>query len=166
MKKPEYSFAEHVHNFAVWTSARAVQRGFKGASTDIISNAIGTSSLRSLLNGKVEINSSKQSDSFHKRIANQLIRFFENNGIECSYGRAAKIMALYIKTAIVLPEKGKGGISEFAHPPIDRILLQNLGYKSTNWTVLDETEYFDLIGELRTRVEGPFWQLEEYWRLF
>jgi hypothetical protein len=76
---------------------------------------------------------------------------------------------------------GAGYDSSFGrnlHPPIDRILLRGLAvshaitsphkatWKSINWTQLDETDYYELIRQLRDAIPNgtPFWTIEEYWQ--
>ena len=63
------------------------------------------------------------------------------------------------------------------HPPIDRILLQNLAsssafsspykvqWRSVAWTSLDEGAYYSLIAQLRTvlPVATPWWKIEQFW---
>ncbi|MEI7587708.1 hypothetical protein, partial [Runella sp.] len=85
-----------------------------------------------------------------------------------TYGRASKIIAIYIKTAVVLPNRGEGVLAALAHPPIDRILLTNLKVKHwveavPNWTDLEQHEYFLLVEHLRRIGITPFWKLEEFW---
>ncbi|MBL0140312.1 MAG: hypothetical protein IPP86_17580 [Bacteroidetes bacterium] len=168
-KKSEdnYSFAEHVHRFAVWTAARAVQRNF--TTTENIRKAIEQTELQNFFFRKV-INSPEQFDKFHEKTCDKLISVFKKQGIDASYGRAAKIVAIYIKTAIVIPERGKSKLSKIAHPPIDRILLQNLDskypelkLKSRRWTSLDKDEYFKLIKKFREDFGDCFWKIEENW---
>ena len=168
-KKSEdnYSFAEHVHRFAVWTAARAVQRNF--TTTENIRKAIEQTELQNLFFRK-DINSPEQFDKFHKETCDKLITEFRKQGMVPSYGRAAKIVAIYIKTVIVIPEKGKSKLSKIAHPPIDRILLHNLDskypelkLKSRNWTTLNKVEYFKLIKKFREDFGDCFWKIEENW---
>jgi hypothetical protein len=45
-KMASYDFSEHIHRYAVWTAARAVQRGF--AKTATIWSAIDTIGLKIL----------------------------------------------------------------------------------------------------------------------
>jgi len=168
-KKSEdnYSFAEHVHRFAVWTAARAVQRNF--TTTENIRKAIEQTELQNLFFRK-DINSPEQFDKFHKETCDKLITEFRKQGMVPSYGRAAKIVAIYIKTVIVIPEKGKSKLSKIAHPPIDRILLHNLDskypelkLKSRNWTTLNKVEYFKLIKKFREDFGDCFWKIEVNW---
>ena len=86
-----------------------------------------------------------------------------------SYGRAAKIIAVYIKTIATIRD-GKSNLARVAHPPIDRILLTNLHKEyphletnKINWTQLNEQKYFKLIDELRAINVEYFWELERYW---
>lgn len=163
----DYSFTEHVHRFAVWTAARAVQRNF--TKTKIIRKAIEQAELQNLFYRK-DINSPEKFDKFHKKTCDKLITEFRKLGKVPSYGRAAKIVAIYIKTAIVIPERGKSKLSKIAHPPIDRNLLRNLDpkypelkLKSRSWTSLDKDEYFDLIQKFREDFGDCFWKIEVNW---
>lgn len=164
-----YTFERHLHNYACWTAARAVQRNF--TNTPNIIRAIEHSDLMQLENLKV--NSSEEYDVFHRKCCNQLIDYFkkEYDLKTTTYGRAAKIVAIYLKTAVIVRYSGEGKLAEVAHPPIDRILLSNLRIKKsflgieykTNWTELDEIQYFALIAKLRTLPLEKFWQIEEFW---
>lgn len=162
-----YSFEKHLHNYACWTAARAVQRNF--TKTSYIIRAIEASDLMKL--ESLKINSDEEYDKFHRICCNQLIDSFKKNcNIDATYGRAAKIVAIYLKTAVIVRYSGEGQLADVAHPPIDRILLTNLRKNfeevipdKINWTKLDEKNYFDLIGELRKLSFEKFWQLEEFW---
>jgi hypothetical protein len=166
-----YTFTDHIHNFAVWTAARAVQRNF--TNTGNIKSAIEKAELRLLIDSR-EIWTNEQFDIYHQGKANIIITSLKVGGkaleIKATYGRAAKIIAIYIKTVAVIRYSGVGNLAKIAHPPIDRILLtkahkdhQNLGLDKINWTQLSEIEYFDLIGKLRTLRFENFWEIEKYW---
>lgn len=162
-----YTFENHLHNYACWTAARAVQRNF--TTTNKIIKAIESSDLIQVK--ALQIATPAEYDRFHKICCNQIIDFFKNQlNATASYGRAAKIVAIYMKTAIVIRYSGQGLLASVAHPPIDRILLTNLhkkhaelGVDKTNWTKLDEQSYFDLITKIRILPLKSFWELEEYW---
>ena len=102
--------------------------------------------------------------------ANIIINHLDKIGVKTSYGRAAKIISIYIKTAVIIRDSGKGSIAKYAHPPIDAILLTNLHREHKNidvstikWTQLSEANYFKLIEKLRTIEVEYFWELEKYW---
>jgi len=162
-----YTFEKHLHNYACWTAARAVQRNF--TKTPNIIRAIETSALMQL--DSLKVNSYEEYDVFHRKCCNQLIDYLKKEcNIEVTYGRAAKIVAIYLKTAVIVRYSGEGKLAEVEHPPIDRILLTNLQKNfngivadKTNWTELDENKYFDLIARLRTLPFEKLWQLEEFW---
>ena len=164
-----YTFVDHLHNYAVWTAARAVQRGWKGAKTINIKTAIESTDLMNLASNKRNITTS-EFDNFHRLTAHRIINSFDSLGIKASYGRAAKIIAIYIKTSVISRDSGQSPISRLAHPPIDNILLTNLnskfprlGLKGLKWTQLTEEKYFYLISKLRTLNIDSFWKLEEFW---
>lgn len=164
-----YSINQHKHNFATWTAARAAQRGY--ASTKIIAKAIAESEL-AIFAEELDINSQKEFDQKHKVLANQIMKSLKTQIGSCTYGRAAKIIAIYLKTFVIVDQSISGNGVEFIHPPVDRILLTNLhkidkslSLNKYTWTKLDERDYFDLIEKLSTLFpEGkPFWYIEKYW---
>lgn len=158
-----YTINDHIHNYAIWTAARAVQRGF--AETKIIKEAIECTSLKKLIDNN-EFVTNEQFDIFHKKTAHEIIYSLTDKGEriknKATYGRAAKMIAIYIKTAVIIRDS-QSMLSKLAHPPIDSILLHNLGIKGINWTTLSEDEYFKLICKLRSLSFEYFWELEKYW---
>jgi hypothetical protein len=94
-----------------------------------------------------------------------------------TYGRAAKLVAVYLKATVIMGECCDSSFGRNLHPPIDRLLLRGLArsarisspHKATwgaiNWTQLNETAYDELIRQLRDSMPdgAPFWTLEEYW---
>ena len=167
LKVGKYSFKQHLHNYSVWTAARAVQRGF--TTTRNIKIAIEKSDLQQFC----ELNFCKdvaEFEGFHRKCANQIMETFDDLDVRnATYGRASKIIAIYLKTAIVIPSKGECILSEFIHPPIDNILLSNL--KKDNilsnyepWTTLSESKYWELCKRIKGSVTNFNWTLEEYWR--
>lgn len=96
-----YNFYTHLHNYAVWTAARAAQRGF--TTTQNISNAIDGTDLAKVAKEKPDY-SPGEFDLFHKTTAKRLIDAFKQmKAPEASYGRVAKIISIYLKTALVPP---------------------------------------------------------------
>ena len=166
-----YTFNEHLHNYAVWAAARAVARNF--TNTANVKSAIEKTELRSLLDSNEKFTIAGF-DQFHRETARKIIAHLKyvDKGLEekATYGRAAKIIAIYIKTAIVIRDSGMSNLARIGHPPIDRILLtnaskkhENLGLTMYNWTQLLEGEYFELIEKLRTIEFESFWEVERYW---
>ena len=65
-----YNFSEHLHRYAVWTAARAVQRGL--TSTKNIQVAIDNTDLNQFLDSNL-VMSEVDFDIFHRLTANILI---------------------------------------------------------------------------------------------
>lgn len=172
-----YTFEEHIHRYAVWTAARAVNRDF--AKTEVIRSAIEKSKmLREYLNNPVPDASAYQ--FWHSKCAKQLIKAFKSSGITCSYGRAAKIIAIYLKTALILPRRGRGPECKAIFPPIDSILLkafvsdeditkeiskEDMDYlKKVAWTKIEDEDYSKL-RKIISKYADYDWTLEKYWKV-
>jgi hypothetical protein len=95
-----------------------------------------------------------------------------------TYGRAAKLVAVYLKAIVLMGDSYNSPLGRNLHPPIDRILLRSLAslksiasphqksWGGINWTELDEPAYHELISQLRDVIGAgaPFWVIEEYWQ--
>src|SRR5439155_20008024 len=80
---------------------------------------------------------------------------------QVTFGRAAKLIAVYLKSVVVLGTRGSSSLSKVAHPPIDGILLSKIAKSSAihsvhkakwgrkRWTRLKEDEYYELVEQLR-----------------
>jgi len=174
VQKMNYTAFEHRHRFAVWAGARAAQRSF--TSIENLRAALEQTSIVTFAENKQSIGTSHAYDIKHKEWCNSIVEFLARKGIKnATYGRAAKLVAVYLKAMVVL-ESIDSEQSKFIHPPIDRILLQNISkmegvdrrakekLRTTSWTQLNEASYFELLAILR-EINGaqPLWKLEEYW---
>ena len=166
MKNEEYTINQHRHNFAVWTASRSVQRGF--TTTKNITDAIKKSGLRDFVETYNGIEKDEFKD-FHLKCAQKIIASLGKD--KCSYGIAAKIIAVYLKTSLVIYDKGKN--CENIHPPLDRILLKNFEkynklkeYCYKPWTKLCQNAYWDLICLIESYEGEINWKLERYWKPF
>ena len=120
-------------------------------------------------------------DAWHsyrvQEIAEVLLRLeLETEGI--TYGRIAKIIAVYVKT-IYITAHPDSPLARVAHPPIDAILLRNLKKSQKakddglpypvglgiHWTKFTKEDYARALEYLRAiNQEKPFWAIEEFWR--
>jgi len=164
-----YKFSQYLHNFSVWTAASAVNRNF--TTTKNISDVINKICLIKFVLKYPKMTPEKF-NRLHKKLCNYIINEFEKMKIKCSYGRAAKIIAIYLKTSIIITEKGEGSFTNVIHPPIDRIFLNNISnkfkekdfdFKKVAWTKLTENEYWKIYDKILERIKFFNWQLEEYW---
>ena len=171
-----YSHFQHRHNFAVWCAARAVQRNF--TKTPILKKALELSGVVEFINNGDERQylSQQDFDTLHECWCDSILFYWEKGKVKgASYGRAAKLLAVYIKSMIVV-QQVTCCFSDVAHPPIDRIILHNISkdkkishphkekWKKTKWTQLNKTEYMQLIADFRQIFNAkPLWVIEKYW---
>ena len=113
-------------------------------------------------------------DVWHKSLCRKIIKNLLDAGVsDITYGRAAKLVAIYLKVTVIIGEDPTSPLARVAHPPIDHILLQEIAKENpilgnlaqVKWTNLTEEEYFDVVNKLRSILddEAGFWQIEKYW---
>lgn len=172
-----YDLFTHRHNFAVWAAARAAQRGFTGVQN--LTAALEASGVQRFLPDAEYLNiGCKRFEELHKSWCAAIVASLTDRAVQnVTYGRAAKLLAVYLKSMVVTAGAAYTPIARCIHPPIDRRLLQALAtdsryeeqkrtaWRNTNWTQLNEEQYYELIKLLRETLppEIPFWMLEEYW---
>lgn len=119
-------------------------------------------------------------DARHRQWCGRILETLAARGIANStYGRAAKLLAVYLKASVVLAGAHETPFGRLLHPPIDAILLRRLSsdsahrsalrapWRKTRWTKLDEDGYFQLVEEFRqVGLDQPaFWAIERYWEV-
>lgn len=175
-----YTIEEHRHRFGLWAAARSAQRGLNGGTIEVLCSAIEKSGLLEIVQGhQTEWPSDAITfDAAHRRWCNAICEEFRQRiGALLLYGRAAKLVAIYLKSTVINAGFEESAFAKVIHPPIDRILLQNLAkdvrfaashrklWRSVSWTMLDEDRYFELIDSMRSAGldEDAFWKAERYW---
>lgn len=171
-----YQIKEHRHRFSVWAAARATQRGF--SKVDTLQKALEVCGVREFLDtANLEDMDATRFEAIHRRWCMSVVAFLKKARIpNVTFGRAAKLIAMYLKSVVVLGPGSGTAFARVAHPPIDGILLRNLTaspvnskHKSqwarTKWTKLNDQQYYELIKQLRQVLgsEKPFWMLERFW---
>ena len=172
-----YSHFTHRHRFAAWAAARASQRGW--VKTPAIIAAIEASGLSKLVAGRrAWPNTVPAFDRAHRDLCRQIAKHVQSKAkTKSTFGRAAKVVAVYLKSMVVFGPEHSSALARLAHPPIDRTLLKAIARDAQldgnlrkicgecNWTELDEDGYYGLIAELRKHgLDKPsFWMLERYW---
>ena len=163
----EYTEAQHKHNFAVWAGSRAAQRGF--TRVEYLKVSLEKCGVVECAENNFVDMVSEEFDHKHVNWCQSICGYLNNLKIQkVSYGRAAKLIAVYLKSIIVMPDL-RSPKAAFIHPPIDRILLQHLSkkddldnktkkyLKNIKWTELKKNEYFTLIYELKKIIgDNPF----------
>jgi len=171
-----YDLFEHRHRFAIWAAARAAQRGF--ASVAVLRGALEATDIVQFARDPESLVTDQTAFEAHHRVwCRDVIRRLKQKGIaNVTFGRAAKLVAIYLKAMIVIGPHEATSLASVAHPPIDRILLRGLAasaidypqkakWRGATWTTLDEKTYYDLVADLRNILAKgePFWRLEQYW---
>lgn len=175
-----YDFNEHCHRYACWAAARAAS--VSRFSNTEIANFIRLIQLREGVDQLREAGTVShalyrgwfliKAGALEKlmRRGRQVEPGLEKKLRRVSFGVAAKVISVYVKTYAVLPGKGKSLLSKFAFPPIDSFLLTKLkmnnvaGIGKTNWSAFGKDEYMPLIDLLRNYMgDKPFWMIERFW---
>ncbi len=167
-----YTIFEHRHNFAAWAAGRASSRGITNATVENLKCALKYSGLlqfcKNIPDGFDDVEAlSMLHNQWCEAVAKHLAQKHE---CKFSYGRAAKLVNVYLKSMIVMVEPSSP-ISAILHPPIDAVLLKALAKKfdnkqlgELNWTEFSKEEYLETIETLKAlNGNKPFWQIEEYW---
>jgi len=176
-----YDMTEHRHRFASWAAARAVQRGWGSSKSEKLRGALESCGVREFLctpeSRDVEV---RGFEDLHRQWCRAVIESLTQRGVAgATFGRAAKLVAVYLKVTVVLGPAGECNLSRVAHPPIDRKELQKLAaeagidsphkrsWKTVNWTQLTEEDYYPLISQLHALIPlgDPFWTLEQHWNV-
>jgi len=176
-----YDLFTHKHNFAVWAAARAAQRGLKNGSVLNLQTALENSGIKEFFQ-KTDANQidCKKFDALHQKWCLNILTSLKRTDVHgATFGRAAKLIAIYLKVMVILNDAiAYSPFGKCIHPPIDSRLLKSMAknhkasqkenralWKSTNWTDLDEKNYYELIKTLRSSLAAgePFWILERYW---
>jgi len=174
----EYDLFEHRHRFSVWAAARAAQRKYT-ASIDNLRAALESTDLRKFISESADGTiTDLVFQEHHQKWCSEIVGFLNKLEIPNTFfGRAAKLVAVYIKSMVVVGLHSTTELAAVAHPPIDRILLQSLcrdprlptkvrqTFRKTSWTTLEEQPYYDLIRLIKEHVSDcrPFWRLERHW---
>jgi hypothetical protein len=174
----QYGIDDHRHRFSVWAAARATQRGLTNV-VNLRKALEGCGVVAFLACGNLEAVDEAAFENHHRSWCRAIMACLIDLGVpNVTFGRAAKLIAIYLKSIVVLGSGCGSRLSQIAHPPIDGILLANIAvcpsidsphkaeWAKVRWTKLDEAPYYRLIGQLRAALvpaDAPFWMLEQYW---
>lgn len=118
---------DYIKNYALWASCRSVQRGWKGATFgNLVPSLQEALDIDTLFNDKIQWTRASY-DIFLKVNGSRLLEEFQNAGLdEGSFGRATKLIAIYVKTSRIMVLNGQGTLCQHAHFPVDRILRKSV----------------------------------------
>lgn len=194
-----YSFAEHAHRFAVWAAGRAYSRSGGhggGYSVQYAQRMLEAAGMRDI-NTPEDLPSKDGIDAFiHERI--EAVRAArpatyvhhetrDHLKFRCTYGRAQKLVNVYLKSKLVCGGYHDDERVERLHPPLDRKLLRGLNAVceevagqdeyaefrknfldaqalGDSWVVFTQTTYEAYIKAVKSlQQDKPLWAVEEHW---
>ena len=174
----KYDIAMHRHRFSVWAAARAAQRGWKSASVEVLRDAVESCGVIEFISkNELEEIDDNRFLTLHRTWCHSIVGHLTGRVPDPKFGRAAKLLAVYLKSTVILGPYGDSDLARVAHPPIDRILIQKISrdrdvcslhkqaWRKENWTQMDEQRYYVLIRQLRAVCPPPtpFWNLQRFW---
>jgi hypothetical protein len=175
-----YSIDEHIHRFGVWTAARAASKS--RLSNSELAELIDAISLRKKVENLRKFDP-LTIDYYHqwiKETGNAMLKTVSETEYKktkkenfkkdnFTFGLAAKIISIYIKTVEIVPSKGESPLSLIAYPPIDSILLKRINAVyglnlRHQWSTFDWERYEETILKLRQLFpDMAMWRIEVNW---
>ena len=173
-----YTIHNHCHNFSAWAASRAasvigcrftVEQG-KGLLKSI---GFGLN-----LNSPAQLPEPDQLDPIHRTWRQEIISFGTKQELVITHGVAAKLINVYLKSRFVCGGFADSPKVQALHPPIDRVLLEELARKDfggkrkfwaqsnkCGWSKFDSATYEGVIKRIREALNGsPLWEIEQFWK--
>jgi len=181
----QYSIEKHKHLYAKWCAAAAYGRRLAGGGNALAFDLIEASGL-----GKVT-----GPEHIDENVDQWLIGFMEeivdkakNLGVtDFSFGRAQKLVNIYLKTVLVCGGHHQNPRVALLHPPLDSELFKGLRTylsrnrttlaearlvfiaaqkKNARWTKFSKEDYVAHINAIKLLMAGkPLYEVEEHWEL-
>lgn len=182
-----YGIDEHKHRFAVWAAGRAYARRGKGYTVAVAKRLIESAGL-DRISSPTDLPPPDEVDALiHQRIE-AVCEAARVTSLECTYGRAQKLVNIYLKSKLVCAGHHDDPSVRALHPPIDRVLIRALVTYShqrrndaslaefraalnaarrfgESWTDFDKPTYDAYVAAFKL-LQGsePLWAVEKHWR--
>jgi len=175
----EYGIEKHAHIFAVWAASRAAsvkQCRFKVQDGRGILEECG---FKPEFSTPEYLPKATEIDSQHRLWRDQACCFAKGLGKDnFTHGIAAKLINVYLKSRFVCGGYHDDDRVKALHPPIDRLLLEELGRqkiwrhgielkdaRKKGWSNMTSSDYEGLITLIRDNMpDKPLWMIEENWK--
>ncbi|MGE0293653.1 MAG: hypothetical protein AB7P97_14975 [Hyphomonadaceae bacterium] len=163
-----YDLEEHRHRFGVWAAARASQRGCAGLNSKACYSVLNPMRPKFVAWFSGRPPNAQAFDEQHT----EWVRHVQGETAHVSFGRAAKLVNVYLKVAVVLGPDAYGWRS-YIHPPIDARLMRVLAghallvpaerawLRKAVWTKFQQEDYAHALTILR-RIDNS-WAIEKFW---
>ena len=180
-----YPIEKHKHHYAKWCASAAYGRGLIGGGNALAFELIETSGLGQITAPEhIGQNVDQWQLGFMRTIEIEAAR---RGGSGFSFGRAQKLVNIYLKTVLVCGGHHQHPSVALLHPPLDFELFKGLrSFLSKNrttlikartaflaaqkrnpsWTKFSEADYMAHIDAIKLLMAGkPLYQVEEHWEL-
>jgi len=170
-----YTIETHKHRLAAWaaSSASSAVKNYRfpvSMGTEILEQA-GFTPEFSINNS---LPSPENTDPTHKEWREQIIYASQQKHSHAfTHGIAAKLINCYLKVRFVCGGDHADSRVQAIHPPIDRLLLQDLAkelggdwkpYRIKAWSKFSSQEYQEVIDLIRLTIPNrPLWEIEKHW---
>lgn len=196
---PEYDIFEHRHRFAAWAAGRAYSRRGPGHDMSTAMKLLTLSGLSSLKTPD-DLPEPDKVDAFLDKLIVAVMRVASEitylrksksgntveNQLLCSYGRAQKLVNIYLKSKLVCSGWETHASVVNLHPPLDSVLIKSMGsytWKNRSqcsgarlaferaqqlgntWTSFDRATYDAYIDTIKIiQRNAPLWAIEWLWQ--
>ncbi len=173
-----YTIHHHCHNFSAWAASRAAS--VIGCRFTVEQGKALLESIGFGLNfdSPAKLPEPNQLDRTHRKWRQQIINQAQILAIPVTHGVAAKLINVYLKSRFVCGGFADSPKVQALHPPIDRVLLEELARKDfggkrkfwaqankCGWSKFDSATYEEVIKGIREALNGsPLWEIEQFWK--
>lgn len=173
-----YDINEHKHRFAAWAASRAAST--KTCRFNVLQgkSIIESIKLHDLISDPNNLPSPENIDTAHRQWRDLAILAAKARDLlEFSHGIAAKLINVYLKSAVICAGHETHANVTCLHPPIDSLLLESLceintpqisvfkNAKKQKWSKFSSDEYQSVINAIKViSQDSPLWAIEKHWR--
>ena len=171
----EFKIENHKHKFAVWAAGRAASVTGQRFKVKLAKDLIDAIELKRYIDRPDAL-----PDNFDEEHHVWCKKLIAQSDKKISYGVAAKLINVYLKTILVCGGYNEHEKVKMIHPPIDRLLFKGLakcnvgdlkGYwkqhleKGKGWSQFDEEAYKQVIGKIKecTASDSGLYTIEHFW---
>jgi hypothetical protein len=183
MRTEAYNIDLHKHLYACWCAASAYGRGLKNGGNETAFALIQASGLQCVTSPD---DMDEDVDAWLLGLMNKIMVKAELMGLDgFSFGRAQKLVSIYLKTVLVCGEHHSHRLVVKLPPPLDRQLFNGLKVYlrdhpdnpgkdaflkaqsvRSSWTTFTDKDYVAHVAALKLIMGSqPLYFAEEHWRL-
>jgi hypothetical protein len=173
-----YTIHQHSHNFSAWAASRAASVIGSRFTVEQGKGLLESIGFGPSLDSPVKIPEPEKLDRIHRKWRHGIVSLGTELELVITHGVAAKLINVYLKSRFVCGGFADSPKVQALHPPIDRVLLEELARKDfggkrkfwaqankCGWSQFDSATYEELIKEICEALNGrPLWEIEQFWK--